>query len=60
MSFIKFAILATYGEIAAYRISNKRYPDKSFGILPKMMVWGILGIFIKAAFVIFSKGAIAL
>lgn len=60
MSFLKFAILATYGEIAAYRIGNKKYPDKSFGILPKMIVWGILGIFIKAAFVIFSKGAIAL
>ncbi|HPC37817.1 MAG TPA: hypothetical protein PLF21_00755 [Exilispira sp.] len=60
MSFIKFAILATYGEIASFRISNKRYPDKSFGILPKMLVWGILGIFIKAAFVIFSNGAIAL
>ncbi|MCR4422409.1 MAG: hypothetical protein NUV32_08075 [Exilispira sp.] len=60
MSFIKFAILATYGEIAAYRISNKKYPDKGFGIFPKMLVWGILGVFIKAAFVIFSKGAIAL
>lgn len=60
MSFLKFSILATYGEIAAYRIGNKKYPDKSFGILPKMIIWGILGIFIKAAFVIFSKGAIAL
>lgn len=60
MSFFKFAILATYGELAAYRISNKHYPDKSFGIFPKMIIWGILGIIIKAAFVIFSKGAIAL
>ncbi len=60
MSFIKFAILATYGEIAAFRIGNKKYPSKEFGILPKMIVWGILGIFIKAAFVIFGKGAISL
>lgn len=60
MSFLKFVILATYGEIAAYRINNKRYPAKSFGILPKMIVWGFLGIAIKAAFIIFSKGTISL
>ncbi len=60
MSFLKFAILATYGEVAAFRINNKRYPDKSFGIFPKMIVWGILGVFIKAAFIIFGKGTISL
>ena len=60
MSFIKFAILATYGEIAAFRINNKSYPTKNFGILPKMIVWGLLGIIIKVAFIIFGKGAIAL
>ncbi len=60
LSFIKFAILATFGEIVSYRISRKSYPDKSFGILPKMVVWGILGMAIKASFVIFGSGSVAL
>ncbi len=60
MSFLKFALLATYGEIAAFKINNKFYPPKSFGIIPKMIVWGILGIFIKVAFIIFGIGTISL
>lgn len=55
-SFIKFGILATLGEITAYRIVHKRFPDKSFGAVPKFFVWGLLGILIFWAFKIFSGG----
>ena len=56
-SFIKFAILATMGEIIGLRIRIGKYNQKGFGILPRMLVWGLLGLTIKAAFVIFAKGA---
>lgn len=55
-SFIKFGILATVGEIIAYRIRMKTWPGKDFGILPKAIAWGFLGILILFAFKIFSKG----
>lgn len=55
-SFTKFAILATFGEILACKIRTKRWPDKHFGILPKALVWGFLGIFILYAFKIFATG----
>jgi hypothetical protein len=57
LSFIKFAVLATGGEILAWRIKNKRYSIKGFGLLPKTLLWGIFGIIIYWAFTIFSNGA---
>lgn len=56
MSFIKFAILATTGELIGLRIRTGRYFSKGFGILPRAIVWGILGITIQAAFIIFARG----
>ena len=56
MSFIKFALLATLGEVIALRIKKGRYNEAGFGILPRALVWGFLGLTIKAAFVIFSTG----
>ena len=56
MSFIKFALLATLGEMIALRIRKGRYNEPGFGILPRALVWGFLGLTIKAAFVIFSTG----
>lgn len=56
MSFIKFALLATLGEVIALRIRKGRYNEPGFGILPRALVWGFLGLTIKAAFVIFSTG----
>lgn len=55
-SFIKFAVLATTGEAIAYRIRVKTWPGREFGILPKALAWGLLGILILLAFKIFSKG----
>jgi hypothetical protein len=55
-SFVKFAILATLGELIGLRIKTGAYYMKGFGILPRMLVWGLLGITIKMAFVIFAVG----
>lgn len=55
-AFIKFAILATSGELAGLRIRTGNYFRKGFGIIPRAIVWGVLGIFIKSAFMIFSSG----
>ena len=59
-SFIKFAILATLGESLGLRISKGIYNFDGFGILPRAIVWGFLGIVIKMAFVIFAVGVPAL
>ena len=56
MSFIKFAILATMGEVIGLRIRTGNYNQKGFGILPRALVWGFLGLSLKAAFDIFASG----
>jgi len=57
MSFFKFAILATLGEIIALRIKTGNYNEPGFGIIPRMIVWGFLGLAINLAFNIFATGA---
>jgi len=44
MSFLKFAILSTMGEMIGLRISTGVYINRTFGIIPRMVVWGLLGI----------------
>lgn len=56
MSFIKFAILSTFGECIGLRITSGVYNRKGFGILPRALVWGILGMGISMAMTIFSNG----
>ena len=56
MSFIKFAILSTLGEVIGLRISTGVYHRSGFGILPRAFVWGLLGLGINMAFVVFSAG----
>ena len=56
MSFVKFAILATLGEVIGLRIKTGNYYEKGFGIIPRAIVWGILGLGIKMAFVVFGVG----
>lgn len=56
MSFIKFAILATLGEVIGLRIRTGNYNQEGFGILPRALVWGVLGLSLKAAFDIFASG----
>lgn len=60
ITFIKFALLATSGELLVLRIRKRVYWEKTFGLLPKMIIWGLLGLFIYAAFAIFSHGVPAL
>ncbi|MCK5845850.1 MAG: hypothetical protein KAG84_00305 [Bacteroidales bacterium] len=55
-SFLKFGILATLGEMIGLRISTGVYNNKTFGLIPRSIVWGLLGIGIKMAFVIFAVG----
>ena len=55
-AFIKFAVLATFGESLGLRIREGVYNRKGFGLLPRAVVWGFLGITIKVAFVIFASG----
>ena len=56
-SFIKFGILATLGESLGLRITKGVYNFNGFGLLPRAIVWGILGIMIKMAFVVFAVGS---
>ncbi len=56
-SFLKFAILATFGECIGLRIRSGRYWEPGFGLIPRALVWGFLGICIKMAFVIFGEGS---
>ena len=56
-SFLKFAALATFGECIGLRIATGDYNRPGFGILPKALVWGLLGMGIKMAFTIFAGGA---
>lgn len=56
MAFFKFAILATFGEMWALRIKKGVWNEKGFGIVPRMMVWGFLGMCIAMAMIIFKTG----
>lgn len=56
MSFIKFAILATLGEVIGLRIKTGVYYQSGFGLLPRAIVWGFLGMTIYIAFAIFAEG----
>ena len=56
-SFIKFAILATIGELIGLRIRTGSYTRSGFGTVPRAVVWGFLGMTIQAAFVIFASGS---
>ena len=56
MAFLKFGILATLGEMLGCRISTGRYTTPNFGVVPRMVVWGLLGVVISMAMTVFSIG----
>ncbi len=60
LSFLKFALLATFGEMLVARLQKGVYVPPNFGLFPKAVVWGILGVFIWIAFGIFSYGVTGL
>ncbi len=55
-SFIKFAILATMGEMLGSRLRTGIYLPEGFALLYRAVVWGFLGMTVKAAFMIFGGG----
>lgn len=57
IGFLKFAILATMGESIGLRLREGVYNKSGFGLLPRAIVWGFLGLTIVMAFKIFSAGA---
>ena len=60
MSFVKFAILSCFGEMIGLRIRKGVYWEKGFGVLPRMVIWGLLGMLICGAFIVFKAGTVAL
>jgi hypothetical protein len=56
MAFLKFAILATFGEMLGLRVKTGRYTMQGFGLLLRSVIWGILGIWIAIAMGIFRNG----
>ena len=56
MSFLKFGILSTAGECIGLRIKTGSYNAPGFGVLPRGITWGFLGMLISAAMTIFSTG----
>ena len=60
MAFLKFGILATIGEMIGLRIKTGNYNEKGFGVMPRAVVWGILGIWIAMAMKVFGAGAPAI
>ena len=56
MAFLKFGILATLGEMLGCRISTGNYTTPTFGVVPRMVVWGLLGMAISMAMTVFSFG----
>lgn len=55
MGFLKFAILSTMGEFLALRLSSGRWQMVK-GVLPKMVVWGLLGVAIVFMFALYTGG----
>lgn len=56
LAFFKFAVLATLGEAIGLRIKNGVYNEAGFGILPRAVVWGFLGVWIAIAMKTFASG----
>ncbi len=57
MAFLKFAILATTGEMLGLRIKTGQYNEPGFGVWPRAVIWGVLGIWIAMSMKVFSGGA---
>jgi hypothetical protein len=55
MGFIKFAFLATMGELLALRLSNRLWKLPT-GLIYKAIVWGIIGMLITFMFSFYAAG----
>lgn len=59
MGFIKFALLATIGEIFALRIKKKEWVLPVLAV-PRMLIWGLIGVAITFMMKFFSNGVSAM
>jgi len=59
MGFCKFAILSIMGEFLAARLVTGKWQQVK-GLLPKMAVWGVLGVMIVLMFSLFTSGVAGL
>lgn len=57
MAFVKFALLATIGEMLGLRIKSGIYNYRGFGLSPRAVVWGFFGIWIAVAMKTFAAGS---
>jgi len=57
LAFCKFAVLATAGESLGLRLQKGRYNQPGFGLFPRAVVWGILGVWIAGAMKLYAVGA---
>lgn len=57
MAFVKFAILATVGEMIGLRIKEGRYNFPGFGLMPRAVMWGLFGVWIALAMKTFAAGS---
>lgn len=55
MGFIKFALLATAGELIAGRIGKKRWEAPPF-LWARLLIWGVIGMWITYMMKVFSAG----
>lgn len=59
MGFIKFAVLATMGEILSLRIKNRKW-KRPTGVIYRALIWGFLGVWITMVFGLFNSGVASL
>ena len=59
MGFIKFAILASMGELLALRLAHRAW-QRPLGMIYKVIVWGIIGMMITFMFSFYSTGISAM
>lgn len=55
MGFVKFAILATMGELMAIRIVTGGY-KKPAGLVARILIWGFIGLLVTLMFNVFAGG----
>lgn len=61
MGWLKFALLATFGEYLKRRIAAGRWEGEAAGgIAARFAIWGLFGVWITAAFALFASGVDAL
>jgi hypothetical protein len=56
MAFLKFGVLATFGEMLGLRIKTGSYTAPHYGLLPRSIVWGLFGMWIGLAMGVFREG----